>query len=173
MKTLQCGMHAIFKTGVLAGLVLVAACSGSPRELAPLVNAPLREGLQAIPTDGRIVVRRGDGIYAIAARYGLPPSQIVRLNSITLWGKPVPARPHQRSARAFRNSCRAEAFTSRGTRFFRTRHGAGTGEGTRRFNPKCSNSHFKTIGQGTGSIERRDTRSQSKAAKGNHRTVGW
>ncbi|MEK9855033.1 MAG: LysM domain-containing protein, partial [Rhodobiaceae bacterium] len=37
---------------------------------APVLVAPLRQSREAIPPDGRVTVRDGDNIYAIAARYG-------------------------------------------------------------------------------------------------------
>ena len=50
--------------------------------LAPVLNAPLRQPREAIPPDGRVTVRDGDNIYAIAARYGVPPTSIIRDNQI-------------------------------------------------------------------------------------------
>jgi murein DD-endopeptidase MepM/ murein hydrolase activator NlpD len=49
---------------------------------APVLVAPLRQPREAIPPDGRITVRDGDNIYAIAARYGVPPTSIIRDNQI-------------------------------------------------------------------------------------------
>lgn len=49
---------------------------------APLLVAPLRQPREAIPPDGRVTVREGDNVYAIAARYGVPPTSIIRDNQI-------------------------------------------------------------------------------------------
>ena len=49
---------------------------------APVLVAPLRQLREAIPPDGRVTVREGDNIYAIAARYGVPPTSIIRDNQI-------------------------------------------------------------------------------------------
>ena len=65
---------------LLAATVLTG-CTG-PRQLAPVLHAPLRAQNQPIPPDGRIVVRGGDSIYSIAGRYGVPPTQIIRHNGI-------------------------------------------------------------------------------------------
>ena len=49
---------------------------------APVLVAPLRQLREAIPPDGRVTVREGDNIYAVAARYGVPPTSIIRDNQI-------------------------------------------------------------------------------------------
>ena len=49
---------------------------------APVLVAPLRQVREAIPPDGRVTVREGDNIYAVAARYGVPPTSIIRDNQI-------------------------------------------------------------------------------------------
>ena len=49
---------------------------------APLIVAPLRQPVEAVPPDGMVTVREGDTIYALAARYGVPPTSIVTDNQI-------------------------------------------------------------------------------------------
>ena len=49
---------------------------------APLIVAPLREPAEAVPPDGMVTVRDGDTIYALAARYGVPPTSIISDNQI-------------------------------------------------------------------------------------------
>ena len=49
---------------------------------APLIVAPLRQPVEAVPPDGIVTVRDGDTIYALAARYGVPPTSIVTDNQI-------------------------------------------------------------------------------------------
>lgn len=71
---------------LLAGLPL-AGC-GVPKlsmtrdTPAPLLVAPLRQPAEAIPPSGMVTVRDGDTIYAIAARYGVPPTSIITDNQI-------------------------------------------------------------------------------------------
>ena len=71
---------------LLAGLPL-AGC-GVPKlsmtrdTPAPLLVAPLRQASEVIPPDGMITVREGDNVYAIAARYGVPPTSIIADNQI-------------------------------------------------------------------------------------------
>ena len=49
---------------------------------APLLLAPLRQPVEAIPPDGRVTVREGDSLYDIAARYRVPPTSIISDNQI-------------------------------------------------------------------------------------------
>ena len=71
---------------LLAGLPL-AGC-GVPKlsmtrdTPAPLLVAPLRQPAEVIPPSGMVTVRDGDTIYAIAARYGVPPTSIITDNQI-------------------------------------------------------------------------------------------
>ncbi|MGB2461745.1 MAG: peptidoglycan DD-metalloendopeptidase family protein [Candidatus Puniceispirillaceae bacterium] len=72
---------------LMAGLVPVVGCKAPDlsftREVpAPVSVAPLRQPREAIPPNGRVTVRDGDNIYAIAARYGVPPTSIIRDNQI-------------------------------------------------------------------------------------------
>ena len=72
---------------LVTGLVPVIGCKAPNLSLtrdtpAPLLVAPLRQPREAIPPDGRVTVRDGDNIYAIAARYGVPPTSIIRDNQI-------------------------------------------------------------------------------------------
>lgn len=82
---------------LLAGLPL-AGC-GVPKlsmtrdTPAPVLVAPLRQQAEAIPPDGMITVRDGDNVYAIAARYGVPPTSIIADNQI---GPPYSIFPGRR-----------------------------------------------------------------------------
>lgn len=49
---------------------------------APLLVAPLRQPAEVIPPDGMVTVREGDTVYALAARYGVPPTSIISDNQI-------------------------------------------------------------------------------------------
>lgn len=49
---------------------------------APVVQAPLRQPILPIPPGGKITVKPGDTIYAIAARYQVTPNSIIRDNQI-------------------------------------------------------------------------------------------
>lgn len=60
---------------------VLAGCSGGDA-LAPLVVAPLRQPIEQIPPNGRITVKKDDSIYTVAARYGVPPTSIIRDNEI-------------------------------------------------------------------------------------------
>lgn len=59
---------------------------------APLLVAPLRQPAEAIPPDGMVTVREGDTVYALAARYGVPPTSIISDNQI---GPPYSVSPGQ------------------------------------------------------------------------------
>ena len=59
---------------------------------APLLVAPLRQPAKAIPPDGMVTVREGDTVYALAARYGVPPTSIISDNQI---GPPYSVFPGQ------------------------------------------------------------------------------
>ena len=59
---------------------------------APLLVAPLRQPAEAIPPDGMVTVREGDTVYALAARYGVPPTSIISDNQI---GPPYSVFPGQ------------------------------------------------------------------------------
>ena len=59
---------------------------------APVLVAPLRQPTEAIPPNGMVTVRDGDNIYAIAARYGVPPTSIISDNQI---GPPYSIFPGQ------------------------------------------------------------------------------
>ena len=59
---------------------------------APLFVAPLRQPAEAIPPDGMVTVREGDTVYALAARYGVPPTSIISDNQI---GPPYSVFPGQ------------------------------------------------------------------------------
>ena len=72
---------------LVTAMVPVAGCKApnlslTRDTLAPVLAAPLRQPREAIPPDGRVTVRDGDNIYAIAARYGVPPTSIIRDNQI-------------------------------------------------------------------------------------------
>ncbi|RZO29851.1 MAG: M23 family metallopeptidase [SAR116 cluster bacterium] len=72
---------------LVTAMVPVAGCKApnlslTRDTLAPVLVAPLRQPREAIPPDGRVTVRDGDNIYAIAARYGVPPTSIIRDNQI-------------------------------------------------------------------------------------------
>lgn len=72
---------------LVAGLLPLSGCKTPNLSLtretpAPLLVAPLRQPREAIPPDGRVSVREGDNVYAIAARYGVPPISIIRDNQI-------------------------------------------------------------------------------------------
>ena len=72
---------------LVTAMVPLAGCKAPNLSLtrdtpAPVLNAPLRQPREAIPPDGRVTVRDGDNIYAIAARYGVPPTSIIRDNQI-------------------------------------------------------------------------------------------
>ena len=72
---------------LVTALVPLAGCKTPNLSLtrdtpAPVLVAPLRQPREAIPPDGRVTVRDGDNIYAIAARYGVPPTSIIRDNQI-------------------------------------------------------------------------------------------
>ena len=72
---------------LLTALVPLAGCKAPNLSLtrdtpAPLLVAPLRQPREAFPSDGRVTVRDGDNIYAIAARYNVPPTSIIRDNQI-------------------------------------------------------------------------------------------
>ncbi|MEC8643483.1 MAG: M23 family metallopeptidase [Pseudomonadota bacterium] len=72
---------------LVSAVVPLAGCKAPNLSLtrdtpAPVLNAPLRQPREAIPPDGRVTVRDGDNIYAIAARYGVPPTSIIRDNQI-------------------------------------------------------------------------------------------
>ena len=59
---------------------------------APVLVAPLRQPAEVIPPDGMVTVREGDNVYAIAARYGVPPTSIITDNEI---GPPYSIFPGQ------------------------------------------------------------------------------
>jgi murein DD-endopeptidase MepM/ murein hydrolase activator NlpD len=72
---------------LLAGLLPIAGCKTPNLSLtrdtpAPVLVAPLRQPREAIPPTGKVTVRDGDNIYAIAARYGVPPTSIIRDNQL-------------------------------------------------------------------------------------------
>lgn len=60
--------------------------------LAPVVVAPLRQSIEAIPVDGKVTVREGDNLYSIAARYRVPPTSVIRDNQL---GPPYMVAPGQ------------------------------------------------------------------------------
>ena len=77
----------LLTVALVTGLVPLVGCktpnlSMSRDTPAPLFVAPLRQPREAIPPDGRVTVRDGDNIYAIAARYGVPPTAIIKDNQI-------------------------------------------------------------------------------------------
>lgn len=72
---------------LLAGLLPIAGCKAPNLSLtrdtpAPVLVAPLRQPREAIPPTDKVTVRDGDNIYAIAARYGVPPTSIIRDNQL-------------------------------------------------------------------------------------------
>ncbi len=81
------GLRGLMIGALVLCLAPLAGCKAPNLSLtrdtpAPLLNAPLRQPREAIPPDGRVTVRDGDNIYAIAARYGVPPTSIIRDNQI-------------------------------------------------------------------------------------------
>ena len=72
---------------LVTAMVPLAGCKAPNLSLtrdtqAPVLVAPLRQPREVIPPDGRVTVRDGDNLYAIAARYGVPPTSIIRDNQI-------------------------------------------------------------------------------------------
>ena len=87
MTLQQGGLRPLMIGAFVICLVPLAGCKTPNLSLtrdtpAPVLNAPLRQAREAIPPDGRVTVRDGDNIYAIAARYGVPPTSIIRDNQI-------------------------------------------------------------------------------------------
>jgi murein DD-endopeptidase MepM/ murein hydrolase activator NlpD len=72
---------------LVTSMVPLAGCKAPNLSLtrdapAPVLVAPLRQPREVMPPDGRVTVRDGDNLYAIAARYGVPPTSIIRDNQI-------------------------------------------------------------------------------------------
>jgi lipoprotein NlpD len=72
MKRCRCILSLIL-------LITVAACSSQEKPTAPIVNG----WHEPISKQGVYVVRPGDGLYAIAWRYGLDYRNIVRINHLS------------------------------------------------------------------------------------------
>jgi len=87
-------MPSVRTAGLVPGIAMVimaafplAGCGVSDLSLnrstpAPVLVAPLRRPVEAIPPDGRVTVRDGDSLYDIAARYSVPPTSIISDNQI-------------------------------------------------------------------------------------------
>ena len=75
------GLAVVLLAGSLAGCG-VSDLSLTRSTPAPLLVAPLRQTVEAIPPDGRVTVRDGDSLYDIAARYRVPPTSIISDNQI-------------------------------------------------------------------------------------------
>ena len=87
MVTRQAMSRLVVMFALVAGVLPLSACKTPKLSLtrdtpAPVLVAPLRQPREAIPPDGRVSVREGDNLYAIAARYGVPPISIIRDNQI-------------------------------------------------------------------------------------------
>ena len=79
--------HPLLVMAMVIALLPLAGCKTPNLSMtrdtpAPVLVAPLRQVREAIPPDGRVTVREGDNIYAVAARYGVPPTSIIRDNQI-------------------------------------------------------------------------------------------
>jgi murein DD-endopeptidase MepM/ murein hydrolase activator NlpD len=95
-STRSIGLVPGFAMAIMAALPL-AGCGVSDLSLnrsspAPLLVAPLRQAVEAIPPDGRVTVRDGDSLFDIAARYRVPPTSIISDNQI---GPPYVVSPDQ------------------------------------------------------------------------------
>ena len=80
-------MHQFMVLAMVAATLPLSGCKKPSFSMtrdtpAPVLVAPLRQVREAIPPDGRVTVREGDNIYAVAARYGVPPTSILRDNQI-------------------------------------------------------------------------------------------
>jgi LysM repeat protein len=68
------------------GAVLFTGCSPNlsftRSEPAPVIVAPLRQPLEAVPANGVINVRVGDKLYDLAARYRVTPQSIIQENKL-------------------------------------------------------------------------------------------
>jgi murein DD-endopeptidase MepM/ murein hydrolase activator NlpD len=87
MAPRQQSLRSLATVALVAGLLPMAGCKAPNLSLtrdtpAPVLNAPLRQPREAIPPNGKVTVRDGDNIYAVAARYGVPPTSIIRDNQI-------------------------------------------------------------------------------------------
>ena len=51
-------------------------------EPAPVIVAPLRQAIEAVPANGVITVRVGDRLYDLAARYQVTPQSIIQENNL-------------------------------------------------------------------------------------------
>ena len=87
MVSQQQSLRSLVTVALVAALLPMAGCKMPNLSLtrdtpAPVLVAPLRQPREAIPPNGKVTVRDGDNIYAIAARYGVPPTSIIRDNQI-------------------------------------------------------------------------------------------
>jgi len=87
MVSQQESLRSLVTVALVAVLLPMAGCKMPNLSLtrdtpAPVLVAPLRQPREAIPPNGKVTVRDGDNIYAIAARYGVPPTSIIRDNQI-------------------------------------------------------------------------------------------
>jgi len=83
----QRSLRTLATVTLVGALIPLAGCNMPNMSLtrdtpAPVLEAPLRQPREVIPPTGKVTVRNGDNIYAIAARYGVPPTSIIRDNQI-------------------------------------------------------------------------------------------
>jgi murein DD-endopeptidase MepM/ murein hydrolase activator NlpD len=72
---------------VMLGSVLLLAGCGPNLSLtratpAPVMVAPLRQAVEAVPASGRVQVRAGDSLYDISTRYQVTPQSVIQENNL-------------------------------------------------------------------------------------------
>ena len=71
---------------LLSGALILSGCSPNfsltRTETAPVIVAPLRQSVEAVPANGVINVRVGDKLYDLAARYRVTPQSIIQDNNL-------------------------------------------------------------------------------------------
>jgi murein DD-endopeptidase MepM/ murein hydrolase activator NlpD len=87
--TANAGYVGVYLIVALTSSVLLLAGCGPNLSLtratpAPVTVAPLRQAVEAVPTNGVINVRSGDSLYDIAARYQVTPQSIIQENNLVL-----------------------------------------------------------------------------------------
>ena len=85
--TTNAGYVGRYLIGALMSSVLLFTGCGPNLSLtrakpAPVMVAPLRQAVEAVPVNGVINVRSGDSLYDLAARYQVTPQSIIQENNL-------------------------------------------------------------------------------------------